>query len=169
MTGPAGVELFMENAAKVAAQVFRAAGEEELNSIVWQILDGEGSNAVTIYCPGATEKEKAVKIPPARLADDYVNASVCVEEVFGAVAETGSLICISRGGRAVQAGLLPSHHLAIVSAERVYETLDDFFAQLGTDLPTNITFETGPSRTADIELTLTIGVHGPERLTIVVV
>jgi len=69
----------------------------------------------------------------------------------------------------VQGGLLPAHHLAIVSAEHIYESFEDLFTALGPDLPTNITVESGPSRTADIELTLTVGVHGPERLTIIVV
>lgn len=169
MTNSAVVERFMENAAKVAAQVFRASDDGELNRIVWQALRGQGESSIAVFCPRVTEKEKAVKIPPEHLADDYVRASACVEEVFAAVAETGSLICSSHGGRTVQAGLLPPHHLAIVSADHLYETLDDFFAEIGTEPPTNITFETGPSRTADIELTLTIGVHGPERLTIVVV
>ena len=90
MSESARVERFMENAAKVAAQVFRAAGEEDLNRIVWEILDGENAGTVTIYCPGVTDKEQAIKIPPALLANDYVTASVCVEEVFGAVAEVGS-------------------------------------------------------------------------------
>jgi L-lactate dehydrogenase complex protein LldG len=78
------------------------------------------------------------------------------------------LVCSSQGGKAVQAGLLPAHHVAIVSSENIYETVDDFFATLSDSPPTNITLETGPSRTADIELTLTIGVHGPGRLSIIV-
>jgi L-lactate dehydrogenase complex protein LldG len=71
--------------------------------------------------------------------------------------------------RAVQAGLLPAHHVAIVSRERIFATLDDCFASFKEDPPTNITLVTGPSRTADIELTLAIGVHGPEKLDIIVI
>jgi hypothetical protein len=64
---------------------------------------------------------------------------------------------VSAGGRAVQAGLLPAHHVAIVRRERIFETLDDLFAAVSGAPPTNITLVTGPSRTADIELTLAIG------------
>jgi len=63
---------------------------------------------------------------------------------------------------------LAAHHVAILSADNIYESLDQFFSTLGDSPPTNITLETGPSRTADIELTLTIGVHGPGRLTVIV-
>jgi L-lactate dehydrogenase complex protein LldG len=97
-----------------------------------------------------------------------LRASVCIEEVFGAIAETGSLICSSQSGKPVQAGLLSAHHVAVVPAEKIYECIDDFIGALGDSPPTNITLETGPSRTADIELTLTIGVHGPSRLTVIV-
>jgi L-lactate dehydrogenase complex protein LldG len=55
------------------------------------------------------------------------------------------------------------------AGERIYETLDDLFAAVSGAPPTNMTLVTGPSRTADIELTLAIGVHGPEKLDIILV
>jgi L-lactate dehydrogenase complex protein LldG len=125
--------------------------------------------APSVFCPRVTEKEKAIVIPQDRRIEDYMSASACVEEVLGGIAETGSLVLSSREGKPVQVGLLPAHHVAILPAEKIYENLDDLFATFGNSPPTNITLETGPSRTADIELTLTLGVHGPERLSIVVV
>jgi L-lactate utilization protein LutC len=83
-------------------------------------------------------------------------------------AGSGSLVCTSAGGREVQAGLLPAHHVAIVRREKIFATLDGFFSSCAAAPPTNITLVTGPSRTADIELTLAIGVHGPEKLDIIV-
>jgi L-lactate dehydrogenase complex protein LldG len=136
-----------------------------LNRIAEQILAADGS----IFCPRVTEKEKAIVMPQDRRTEDYVNASACVEEILGAVAETGSLVLSSREGKPVQVGLLTSHHVAIVSAEKIHANLNDLFATFGDFPPTNITFETGPSRTADIELILTLGVHGPKHLSIIVV
>jgi L-lactate dehydrogenase complex protein LldG len=156
-------DLFMKNAARSSAETVRVRSDAELNEAVAGILDGVNA----VYCPGNTAKEKALSIPSDKLTEDYVNASVCLEEVNGAIAETGSLVCSSQGGHMVQAGLLAPHHVAIVSSENVYKNLDNFFESLGGGLPTNITLETGPSRTADIELTLTIGVHGPGRLTVI--
>ena len=164
MTRDEIIDLFIRNAAKVSAEPIRVTTTDELNRVLAEALKGSDS----VYCADGTEKEKAVSISPESRTSDYFNAAACVEEVAAAIAETGSVICTSRGGKAVQAGLLPPHHVAIVSAENVHEKLDDFFVACGDSPPTNITLETGPSRTADIELTLTIGVHGPERLTIIV-
>jgi L-lactate dehydrogenase complex protein LldG len=66
--------------------------------------------------------------------------------------------------------VVPPVHIAIVAASRIYPTLADVLAMLqsGKEVSPAITFITGPSRTADIELTLTIGVHGPQELYVVV-
>ena len=159
------ITLFLENAAKAAAVVHRAAGAKELRSILSEIVAPDAD----VYCPGVTELEKTAATDLARLVPGYVSAQVTVEEVSAAVAETGSIVCASSGGKAVQASLLPAHHVAIVPANRIFATLDDFFAGQVAPPPTNLTIITGPSRTADIELNLVIGVHGPERLDIIVV
>lgn len=158
------VKIFRETAANTAAEPVVVNSYEELNNTIQRLIENDGP----VYCPRLTEMEKAVSIPQDRCTDNYREASVCIEEVRGAIAETGSLICTSENGSTVQAGLLPAHHIALLSSRNIYNTLDDYFGADGSTLPTNITLETGPSRTADIELTLTIGVHGPERLTIIV-
>jgi len=156
---------FLENAAKAAAGTHLLSGPEKLREALAGIVPPDAA----VYCPGATEIERAVAgLFPNRVAD-YADAAVTVEEVFGAVAETGSLVCASEGGRAVQAGLLPSHHVAIVRRGKIFATLDGLFSVVASAPPTNLTLVTGPSRTADIELTLAIGVHGPEKLDIILV
>lgn len=164
MTRDQIIALFAENATKAGAEVLRAKDIDEMNRALSTILEG----CDLIFCPALTELEKAVQLLSDRRTENSKTASICIEEVFGAIAETGSLICSSQGGRLVQAGLLPTHHVTIVMAENIYENLDDFFAACAEWPPTNITFETGPSRTADIELALTLGVHGPERLSIII-
>lgn len=164
MTDEKIVELFIENARKVSATAVRVKSDEELKRALSEMV-GAGE---AIYCPEITEMEKSLDFPSAQRTEDYRIASVCVEEASGAIAETGSLVYTSFGGKPVQGGLLPPHHVAIVSIRNIFETFDDCFASFQDAPPTNITVETGPSRTADIELTLTIGVHGPERLSIIV-
>jgi L-lactate dehydrogenase complex protein LldG len=165
VTGADLAGLFLENAAKAAAGTRLVPDAAGLREAVTGIVPPDAA----VYCPGATEAETAVCGLFANRVAEYAAAAVTVEEVFGAIAETGTLVCTSDGGRAVQAGLLPSHHVAIVRRDRIFATLDDLFSAVTAAPPTNITLVTGPSRTADIELTLAIGVHGPERLDVVVV
>ena len=87
-----------------------------------------------------------------------------------AVARTGTVVLGSEGGRL--AGLLPMHHVALVAREDLVHGMTeafDRFAGGGAELPTAWVQVTGPSRTADIELTLTTGVHGPGHVTVIVV
>jgi len=156
---------FLENAAKAAAGTHLLSGADALQEALARVVSPDAA----VYCPGVTEIERTVAALFPNRAADYAAAAVTVEEVFGAVAETGSLVCASEGGRAVQAGLLPSHHVAIVRRGKIFATLDGLFSAVAAAPPTNLTLVTGPSRTADIELTLAIGVHGPERLDILVV
>ncbi|GAC1471023.1 MAG: hypothetical protein PVSMB11_06780 [Desulfuromonadaceae bacterium] len=159
------IALFLENAAKSAAVMHRAAGKEELHTILSEIVVQDAD----VFCPCVTELEKTAATSLARLVPQYASAQITVEEVSAAIAETGSIVCASSGGKAVQASLLPSQHVAIVPRDKIFATLDDFFAGHAAAPPTNLTIITGPSRTADIELNLVIGVHGPERLDIIVV
>ena len=71
--------------------------------------------------------------------------------------------------------LLPPVHIAVAQANHIVPTLADYLLLLqsaGADLQHHLTscvsFITGPSRTGDIELTLTIGVHGPGELHVVI-
>ena len=165
MSGADRERLFLENAAKAAAGAHSVSGAGDLPAAIGRVVAIDSP----VYCPGMTELEMAAApLFPVRAAEVEA-AAVTVEEVFGAIAETGTIVCSSAGGRAVQAGLLPAHHVAIVRRERIFGTLDDLFAAVSAAPPTNLTLVTGPSRTADIELTLAIGVHGPEKLDIILV
>ena len=69
--------------------------------------------------------------------------------------------------------LLPESHIAIVKRGDIVRTMEDgykkYFEEKSIDqLDRQICFISGPSRTADIELTMVIGVHGPKRLLILI-
>lgn len=155
--------LFLDKAALAAAGAQEVTDGRTLAEAV-ALLVHEGKRG---YCPGLTELERSALSRVGTRVEGYRDADVAVEEVLAGIAETGSIVCASVEGRAVQASLLPPHHIAILPAAKIHATLEDFFASL-TVPPTNVAVITGPSRTADIELTLAIGVHGPERLDIVV-
>ena len=96
-------------------------------------------------------------------------AEVGVTGCDAAIAETGSLVLLSDEGKPRTASLLPPVHLAVVRRADICPGMGDFLRERAADVAAAAccTFVTGPSRTADIELTLTLGVHGPGRVIVV--
>ena len=92
------------------------------------------------------------------LAQKLSDADVGITGVRCAIAQTGTLVLTSDVGRI--ASLLPMNHIAVVKAEQIVPTMLEAF-ETYMDVPTAWVQATGPSRTADIEQTLEIGVHGP--------
>jgi L-lactate dehydrogenase complex protein LldG len=88
------------------------------------------------------------------------------------IAETGSLVLESARERHRLVSLLPPVHVALLPAAALLGTLGEALAAVrassGAPASRTITFVTGPSRTADIELTLVVGVHGPRELHVLV-
>jgi len=87
-----------------------------------------------------------------------------------AVAESGSIVLQhgpAEGRRALT--LLPDYHLCILFEEQVVETLPECFDRLRQSATRPTTFISGPSATADIEMTRIKGVHGPRHLGVVLV
>jgi L-lactate utilization protein LutC len=103
-------------------------------------------------------------------AHDIFNYDVGISTAQAAIAETGTLVLDSACERHRLVSLVPPVHIAIIHASAIVETLSDALTLLQKDkeISPAITFITGPSRTADIELTLTIGVHGPQELYVIV-
>jgi len=100
---------------------------------------------------------------------DIFGFDVGVSTAQAAIAETGTLVLDSACERHRLVSLVPPVHIAIVNASSIVETLSDALALLQKkEISPAITFITGPSRTADIELTLAIGVHGPQELYVIV-
>jgi L-lactate dehydrogenase complex protein LldG len=88
----------------------------------------------------------------------------------GAVAESGSIV-LQHGpaeGRRLLT-LLPDYHLCVLFKEQVVETLPACFDRLQESATRPTTFVSGPSATADIEMTRIKGVHGPRFLDVILV
>lgn len=103
--------------------------------------------------------------PPAAAAADLgVTGAAC------AIAATGSIVVGADRAHGRTASLLPPVHLALVSERALIATTADVLRDMGRffpeGLPSQAVIITGPSRTGDIELVLTRGVHGPGHLWI---
>jgi L-lactate dehydrogenase complex protein LldG len=106
----------------------------------------------------------------ARLAA-LESLQIGITGALAGIAESGTIAVVSGAGRSRLASLLPPVHIAVLRAERLYPSLDAFFAAHPdvADAGSNLVLITGPSRTADIEMTLTRGVHGPGEVHVVLV
>ena len=100
---------------------------------------------------------------------------LCLSGADAAIAEGGSIVVLSGAGRPRMASLLAPVHIAIMPSDRIVRTLPEAFELLGERYGpavvyerSNITVISGPSRSADIEQSLTIGVHGPKEIHVVV-
>jgi len=102
--------------------------------------------------------------------DSQASMEIGVTGCHAAIAETGSLVVLSGKGMPRAASLLPQVHVCVVRSGDVYSTMGEFFTKRALDIAgaACCTFITGPSRTADIALTLTLGVHGPGCVVVVV-
>ncbi|HET7776067.1 MAG TPA: lactate utilization protein C [Azospira sp.] len=108
-----------------------------------------------------------VEARPAR-GDDLVG----ITGTFCAVADTGTLMLLSGPQTPAAASLLPETHIAVVPVERVVALMEDGFALLRAEkgeAPRAVNFVSGPSRTADIEQTVSLGAHGPYRVHLILV
>ncbi len=146
------------------------------SALVWQhpVLERLGlASLLTQRQVNTSDYDSLSAQPPAQRRAGQLAAEVGITSTTWAIGETGSLVLASGPGRERTASLLPPLHLAIVTADQILPDLFDLFARLqpsgGEPWPSNLVLVTGPSKTGDIELQLTTGVHGPREWHVVVI
>jgi L-lactate dehydrogenase complex protein LldG len=92
-----------------------------------------------------------------------------VSEASYGLADTGSVVLMASPEEPRARSLLPEVHISLLREDRILPGLDELFAALGGELPSALAIVTGPSRSADIEQSLTVGVHGPGEEHVVLV
>jgi L-lactate utilization protein LutC len=145
---------------------------ETVLSDLGEMLRGEGVTALFFPEDDAAAREIAEALVPfgpfhlttgaeVRAGSAAVTAGFRTAEA--AIAETGTIVETSAGGRTLLPGLIADVHVSIVPAASVVARMEEALAAVTADPPRNISFLSGPSRTGDIEQTLTIGAHGPRK------
>jgi L-lactate dehydrogenase complex protein LldG len=105
-----------------------------------------------------------------RIRDAELVADVGITSADYGIAESGTLALLAAPGQGRAVSLLPPMHIAMLRASDIVYELSELFERVEKergDLPSALIFITGPSRTADIELVLTVGVHGPKYLHLI--
>jgi L-lactate dehydrogenase complex protein LldG len=173
----------------VGGTVHRLTDAAAVAALVAKVCDEAGSRAVMAWdeahlpLPGVYDALHAagLTVVPSALEDEGETRDAALVSLDGAsagitgalalLADTGSLVVTSGSGRPRLASLLPPVHVALVSASQLVPSLGALLSH-SPRLPleaANVVAITGPSRTADIEMTLTRGVHGPKFLHVVFV
>jgi L-lactate dehydrogenase complex protein LldG len=180
------VEKFSDELTRIGAKVYRAKDLAGVADLICSLAAKSESNQIVGWSAKSPEfaelgeelEQRGITIlfdgdsTPEEFLGAAERAGIGVTSVDYAIADTGTLVVTSGPGKARSASLLPPTHVAIVSPDRIVPGLQHVFARLNptqvAEALSAVTFITGPSRTADIELTLVVGVHGPQELHVVV-
>jgi L-lactate dehydrogenase complex protein LldG len=85
------------------------------------------------------------------------------------LADTGSIVLAAGPDEPRARHVLPEVHVSLLAESRIVPGLEELFAAVGPALPSALAIVTGPSRSADIEQKLAVGVHGPGEVHVVLV
>ncbi len=177
------LEQFIEELLKVNAVVIRAEGGEELKAVISDIVRSKGISSFAIWesdylnSTGLKELLNSEGLEQIISCDknEIAQAGIGITGADYAIADTGTIVLLTDEDRPRSVSLLPPIHLAIVKKSDIMSDIRELFIILkqtldaGRSLPSCMTFITGPSRTADIELNLTLGVHGPKELYVIII
>lgn len=145
------------------------ANDAELLESINALHDNTGWSRILCADPGLTDLFRQGHlgyIEPASPEDD--TAEACITGCEAMVARTGSFLFSSRQAMGRVAPVFYPVHIVVAYADQLVpdipEALQLMQSRYGKDLPSLINLNTGPSRTADIEKTLVVGVHGPKEV-----
>ena len=166
------VARFREKAASLASTVDGPLPPTAVPAAIARYLEEQKLTRRTVCWPGLESMNWAaanieVETRVAR-ADDLIG----ITGVFCGIAETGTLMLLSGPQTPPTVSLLPETHIALLPVARIVAHMEDGWDLLRKEhgvMPRAVNFVSGPSRTADIEQTVTLGAHGPYRVHIALV
>lgn len=155
----------------IIRSVFEQAGERRY--LAWDGLDDWVPDLTAMLEAAGLERVDAgVSRDPVQRKLDHARVGDVTVGITGTdvgIAASGSLVLRHGPGRPRSASLLVERHIALLPADRIVHSLADAVDRVDLDATSNVAVVTGPSRTGDIDSILTLGVHGPHHLHIVVV
>ncbi|MEW9671019.1 lactate utilization protein C [Ammoniphilus sp. 3BR4] len=180
------ISLFMENWQKVGGEATRVSNMEEAKAYIRNVvksmearyllcfdqpelssmeLEDQGPDVEVTYWNPEREEELLAKA---------AGSDIGIGVVDYAVAHTGTILVMSSPFKGRATSLLPTAFMAIIKADRLKTRLGEALKEVSQlnqqgEMPAGVHFVTGPSRSADIENDLTIGVHGPGVMYAVIV
>ncbi|MEW6143779.1 MAG: lactate utilization protein C [Thermodesulfobacteriota bacterium] len=176
------VELFIKELLNVNTEVQQIETEVELKAYIIELARRKRALSFAIWDTeylrslGLTDflKGKGLREIKSNDKNEIAEAGIGISGADYAIADTGTIVLLTDENRPRSVSLLPPVHVAIVKKSDIVSNIRELFIILKQTLdttqsvPSCMTFITGPSRTADIELNLTLGVHGPKELYVII-
>ena len=151
---------------------------------LWEVLSAKGLNKLLV-APGTAHGQRAqaelsglgIECPaydqPIESWKEamFHDIPASLTTARAAIAETGTLILWPDADEPRLMSLVPPVHIVLLDASKIYNTFYEAMQQEGwkDSLPTNALLVSGPSKTADIQVTLAYGAHGPKELIVLLV
>lgn len=159
-------ELFADKFNQLGGKFIFCGSQEELLEKIHALYENRGW--VKMLC-SENELMNSINVPDIEIAlsanDNPEDADACITGCEALVARTGSVIISSRQHMGRTSSVFYPVHIVVAYTSQVVHDIQDSINLLnrkyGNDMPSMINLNTGPSRTADIEKTLVVGVHGP--------
>jgi L-lactate dehydrogenase complex protein LldG len=174
---------FAEHAQAIGMDVRQCESKDLIETVRQVLRDFEAHKVVTAVgslaaAAGLNEALRRAKMEVLAWRDDptmaeHYTADAGITDVHGALADSGSIICHADAGHGRGLSLVPPTHIALVRESDICADLLDYLRRIGhsgdTRASSSRVIITGPSKTADIEGVLVTGVHGPQRLVVILV
>ncbi len=164
------IELFLQEVGKLSG-VARRLVPSDVRAALAVLVEEQETRTATLWATpvlkqlGVAEELRALGVEivsPNADKHEIARCDLGITEADFILPETGTLVMRSSAEKPRAASLAPRVHLAIVTPSALRADLHQVFAEAKESH--YLVFITGPSRTADIELTVTLGVHGPKSL-----
>jgi len=159
------VEQFIEELTKVSGKITRTSSNDLTNKVI-ELLRAKEINRIHLE-PNTLDESVLQKAGITISHEPDAAIRVGVTKAVCGLADTGSILEADDEGSKLYASLLPEIHLAVLHESDIYPSLENAIHL--TRVTKSAVFITGPSRTGDIEMSHTIGVHGPGEVMVFIV
>ena len=166
-------QVFRAGLEKVSGTMSEVAGMDEVPGAVAGYLAGHGLAPEAAVAPSLESLDWSGAGIQAAVGPTRGGDLAGVSLAWRGVAENGSLVLLSGPENPTSLNFLPDHHIAVLQGKDLVSHLEPVWAALRErgeqGWPRTVNVITGPSRTADIELTIQLGAHGPRSLHVLLV
>jgi L-lactate dehydrogenase complex protein LldG len=176
---------FIEEVRKINGNSEFMENEDGIRNFIIELVEERGFSSFAIWESDLLQRlnlrevlqNKGLKPAAGNNKEEIAGADIGITEADFAIADSGTLVLMTNERQPRSVSLIPPVHVAILESNKIVASIHELFAFLTSpvtgmhsieDLSSCMTFITGPSRTADIELNLTLGVHGPKEIFVLV-